>query len=436
MKKRAAIIIFTIALLFSLSGCDAVSATFTNIFGLKEQKFNSVQYPEFISAYETAKSDYSYNCLETESQRKAYSLMLEGMYRITEIDGGEFGRYRMKNILLPDITSAEIFKIKEAVLADHPEIFWIKDIYTMGFNAHDGDYITFYTDYSYGELCDSITAVADEINKILAQIPEGLSEYRREVMIHDLIINTADYDTEAAALPKQYPRAYNIYGFFVNKKAVCSGYAPAAKLLLNLTGIESITVNGTSKGEGHMWNAVKIDNNWYQLDVTWDDPVLKDSSGIIRYDYFNITDEMMKSDHEYAVNFDVLTNEMVEADVYSGPEFFNFDLPESKCTTETYYLKNSIEIINLDREAQKRLSSYIASVLNGGDDVIHIRFSDNLSHSDIRKWLFEGGLSAINRSGNEYNMSYPHSKQIRTYDWYYSTLNIWKNLYTVRFNFS
>ena len=36
----------------------------------------------------------------------------------------------------------------------------------------------------------------------------------------------------------------------------------------------------------HGWNIVKVDGNWYNIDLTWDDPITKSGKHVIRYDYF------------------------------------------------------------------------------------------------------------------------------------------------------
>ena len=52
---------------------------------------------------------------------------------------------------------------------------------------------------------------------------------------------------------------------------MCSGYADIAKHVFDCVGIECRKIGGTDKkGEGHAWNQIKIDNKWYNLDLTWD----------------------------------------------------------------------------------------------------------------------------------------------------------------------
>lgn len=60
--------------------------------------------------------------------------------------------------------------------------------------------------------------------------------------------------------------------------AVCDGYAKLFKTLCDYAGIESEVILGYGKcylekdvkfRTNHTWNAVKIDSNWYLLDVTW-----------------------------------------------------------------------------------------------------------------------------------------------------------------------
>ena len=41
--------------------------------------------------------------------------------------------------------------------------------------------------------------------------------------------------------------------------------------------------------ESHIWNAVEIDNKWYHIDLTWDDPVVDDGKDYLKHDYFLVT---------------------------------------------------------------------------------------------------------------------------------------------------
>jgi hypothetical protein len=77
---------------------------------------------------------------------------------------------------------------------------------------------------------------------------------------------------------------------FVDKKAVCAGYAKAMQYLLNRMGIECLYVTSDT----HAWNIVKLEGDYYHMDVTWGDGsnTKKDQSqDTISYDCFLITDE-------------------------------------------------------------------------------------------------------------------------------------------------
>lgn len=56
-------------------------------------------------------------------------------------------------------------------------------------------------------------------------------------------------------------------------------------IFLNRLGI----VNYRVTNDTHTWNAVYLNNVWYHLDVTWDDPI--NSEDILSHDYFLITTE-------------------------------------------------------------------------------------------------------------------------------------------------
>lgn len=140
-------------------------------------------------------------------------------------------------------------------------------------------------------LYPSVRAVLD------ACISAGMSDYEKEKAVHDyLVLNTAyDYENyQNGTLPDISFRAA---GVFLYRTAVCQGYAEAFQLLLNLIGIECYTVTGTSGGVSHAWNIVRLDGEYYHVDVTHDDPV-PDAPGEVRHHYFNVTDRELSATHD------------------------------------------------------------------------------------------------------------------------------------------
>ena len=72
---------------------------------------------------------------------------------------------------------------------------------------------------------------------------------------------------------------YNIYGALINKITVCEGYARAFKAIMDDLEIPCLIacgtgINSTGATESHAWNYVMINEKWYAIDVTWDDPII------------------------------------------------------------------------------------------------------------------------------------------------------------------
>ena len=132
----------------------------------------------------------------------------------------------------------------------------------------------------------------------------------REKAIHDYIVSNCRYNIEDCTNLMEM-ESYNFHpeGVFLKKKAVCQGYAESFKLCMDLLGIRCDIVTGygidqQGNGQAHAWNTVCLDNEWYQIDCTWDDHLVNvngqlQDSGKINYSYFNITDSQMKKDHTY-----------------------------------------------------------------------------------------------------------------------------------------
>lgn len=130
-------------------------------------------------------------------------------------------------------------------------------------------------------------------------IDTNMTDYERELSIHDYIVDHTTYVDEGNI-------SRSIEGIFLRNKAVCGGYAQAFHYLATYAGLDSEFVlgDGIQNGEkiAHAWNTVEIEGEWYQVDVTWDDPVLSNGSNKRTYSYFNITNDEMKLDHVWDIN--------------------------------------------------------------------------------------------------------------------------------------
>ncbi len=138
----------------------------------------------------------------------------------------------------------------------------------------------------------SVTDSMDIVEKILA--------------IHDYLILHTEYAYREYldGTLDQIPYVFCPEGVLVQHKAVCQGYAETLELFLNALGLENRLVFGygyTENGRiSHAWNLVKLDDNWYHIDMTWDDPIVNGiDSGKVYYDYFLVNDAVMKKNHTW-----------------------------------------------------------------------------------------------------------------------------------------
>jgi hypothetical protein len=159
-----------------------------------------------------------------------------------------------------------------------------------------------YEKKEFGRRRDSAKAAINKARYIIAKnINMDMTDFDKEKIIHDYIINNTRYYDEKYAKGMHPDDAYEEYGSLLSGFAVCKGYAETMKLLCDLSGIECMIVKGTTENNGkivgHAWNIVKIDDEYYHVDVTNDDPLPTDGSQIqiLTYCYFNLPDsEMMK----------------------------------------------------------------------------------------------------------------------------------------------
>lgn len=178
--------------------------------------------------------------------------------------------------------------------------------YVNPFNSFDNIFvinnnfnqITINVDKLYTE--KQITEVNTIIDNFIKEnITDDMTDRQKIKTFHDWIINNTKYDKnfDVNTNKELYPyHPYNAYGPLVEGYAVCSGYSDALAIFLDKLGIKNYKIsNEVANGEeGHVWNYVLIDNKWYHIDLTWDDPLTVDGSDVLIYDFFLITTEELE----------------------------------------------------------------------------------------------------------------------------------------------
>ena len=202
----------------------------------------------------------------------------------------------------------------EAYTYDNPDVFYLSpnkmflnmETTTQGKKVTYNVYINSGSEANY--LVDGYNSKQD-IDNAMSQIEQVKNEilsrrtgntYNDIKLVHDYLVDNVEYDSSISK-----PNIYDIYGALVRKESVCEGYARSFKYLMDELNIPCTLVIGTatnSQGqtENHAWNYVQINNNWYAVDTTWDDPIIIGNGTVsesIKYRYFLKGSSEINADH-------------------------------------------------------------------------------------------------------------------------------------------
>lgn len=141
-------------------------------------------------------------------------------------------------------------------------------------------------------ILDSVSKAIDEI------IEDGMTDYEKEFAVYNYIFNGTRYDDSALApIDSSGEFSHTPYGFFHDHNTICVGNATTFKLFMDILGIDCQIIHSTENGE-HAWDIVKLDDEWYHVDVTFDGGDTKPL-----YSFFNVTDDA-KDDGSYPWDHD------------------------------------------------------------------------------------------------------------------------------------
>ncbi len=281
--KREKLLICIVAVMLLCVGCGGkVAETIEEI--------RTPEYKEVTIEADVFADKFYYSQLSAEEQliyREIYQGVLEHEEEITV--HGTDPNY-VNDILKP-------------IVYDFPELFWIdgsskatsyeESLLKEGYTIIKPGYI-----YTKEESEQRTALIEQEKEAVLNAIPETYGKYEIIKYVYDYLVDRLEY-VEGA------PDNQNICSALIANETVCAGYAKAMQYLLSEQGVYSIYVVGEVTDEtgtdGHAWNIVKCNGNYYNVDVTWADPAEQETGTEMQreriYDYLLCSDAELADTH-------------------------------------------------------------------------------------------------------------------------------------------
>lgn len=263
----------------------------------------------------------------------------------------------------------QLKKVFSCVMLDHPEIFYVTGYSLTKYTRSNViEEISFSGKYTMSEpeakaAMKQVEAVADAC----VQRAEGLDEYGKVKYVYEWLIRRCNYVLGAE-------NNQNILSVFLTTDTVCQGYAKAAQYLLNKMGLFCILCEGEAMGrEAHVWNIVKVDGDYYFLDVTWGDASYT----------FNEAQEGAPMPPE--INYEYMC---VPYDEIAGTHVIQetVTLPVCNSMRDNYYVREGVYFTEVNSD---QLREAFANAYDNVQDTVSIKCADSLVFSDMERYLID-----------------------------------------------
>ena len=330
--------------------------------------------------------------LLTEDEKKIYREMLSGIQE------------RQDEFYLTSSNEQLISKVYHALLKDHPELFWVhnrEEVYTTAYKGTD--YCRFSPGYTYTdqEIQEIMAFMEHALEEVKEQITQDMSAYDKVKTVYTYLIDHAEYEASGDD--------QNIAGIFWKKKAVCAGYARAVQYLLEQLGVPCIYVEGNARNgdEGHAWNIVFLDGDWYYIDPTWGDASYQREEGeetptlteTVNYDYFCVTTQEIERTHSMD------DNQL---------------LPVCNAVQDQYYRHEGLYLQSADKE---KIDEIFARAAQKGAPMVCFQCADDTVYQEVYRLLIEEQGIFAYLPESETTAAYLDSDRERTFYFWFTEVS-------------
>ncbi len=178
-------------------------------------------------------------------------------------------KWKGQEMIEADISSCHIPFSDESFIAwirgRHPEFFYLSGNVSYFQDAGYYQKVWFTADTNYSTL--DVDRFYQYSDRVMAGIDPAWTKLQTAAYLHDYLVTHTSYAYDENGKPG---KKYNAYNALVEGSAVCQGYSEAYTYLMKQAGIECGMISSIALN--HAWNMVKIEDKYYYVDCTWDDP--------------------------------------------------------------------------------------------------------------------------------------------------------------------
>ncbi|MBQ2537095.1 MAG: hypothetical protein II550_01320, partial [Ruminococcus sp.] len=213
------------------------------------------------------------------------------------------GALKLKsNIDISDyrLTESELSSLFAALRAVYPELFFVDLQYrysykTIGGVNYTSSLLLSYDVSSVSELNAMLDKFYSKADGYLSLVDDSMNDFTKALVLHDAIVMNSEYFVAKDGV------SGTPYTLMVEGWGKCEDYSRAYAFLLAQLGIKSELV--TSSSMNHEWMKIRLDGKYYQVDITWDDPISAeegtDFPGRVSHEYFLFSDSTFPNHSGY-----------------------------------------------------------------------------------------------------------------------------------------
>jgi hypothetical protein len=162
----------------------------------------------------------------------------------------------------------------------------------------------------------------EAMNNVVSGITPDMSEINKFMIIYKRLGNIKYDHAIVEELYSKYAKdnidnTRNLVNGLMKGTCVCAGYSDILHVALNEVGIENQKVTGVATTAYHQWNQIKIDNVWYNTDLTGDAPALREDS-FLNMVFCLRSDKDFKNDHTATTEVNKCDRAMGKMKLYSA----------------------------------------------------------------------------------------------------------------------